>query len=70
VPQYSITGELICPGHVGIIYQAANAAKLGRSRARIQKVLPDVIWGRAVLRVADLRLCVEDAVLDGLVGLA
>jgi hypothetical protein len=32
LPRTSITGQLVKPGHVGTIYQAANAAYFGRNR--------------------------------------
>lgn len=35
------TGRIVTPGHVGTIYQAANAVYLGRSRAEPLRLLPD-----------------------------
>lgn len=39
------TGELVFPGHVGIVYQSTNATYAGRGTARTILVLPD---GRAL----------------------
>lgn len=41
VPRTTQEGRLIFPGHVGTIYQAGNAAYLGRGRARTLRLLPD-----------------------------
>jgi len=41
MPRRSTTGGLVLPGHVGTIYQAANAAYLGRATARTLRLLPD-----------------------------
>src|SRR5207245_3103999 len=43
------------PGHVGIIYQAANAAYTGRGTARTLTVLPDgtVFSERAAQKIRD-----------------
>lgn len=40
-PRTSSTGARVFPGHVGTIYQAHNAAYLGRSTARTLRLLPD-----------------------------
>lgn len=49
----SHAGDLVFPGHVGTIYQATNAAYLGRSKAEIRRMLPDgsVIHGRALAKI-------------------
>lgn len=46
-------GERIFGGHIGTIYQATNAAYLGRSKAETRRMLPDgtVIHGRALAKV-------------------
>ncbi len=41
VPRTTADSVLIFPGHVGTIYQAGNAAYLGRGRARTLRLLPD-----------------------------
>ncbi len=41
VPRTNLEGRLIFPGHVGTIYQAGNAAYLGRGQARTLRLLPD-----------------------------
>jgi hypothetical protein len=41
VPRRSRTGEVVMPGHVGIIYQASNAVYAGRSRSHKICLLPD-----------------------------
>lgn len=40
-PRAGRAGEIIMPGHVGTIYQATNAAYLGRGRARRLLMFPD-----------------------------
>ena len=40
-PRTTSTGNTIFSGHIGNIYQASNAAYLGRSKARILRLLPD-----------------------------
>ncbi|MCP1674460.1 hypothetical protein J2T57_001562 [Natronocella acetinitrilica] len=41
VPRRSSAGELVLPGHVGTVYQALNAAYLGRGSARTLLLGPD-----------------------------
>jgi hypothetical protein len=41
VPRTTADGRLVFPGHVGTIYQAGNAAYLGRGEARTLRLLPD-----------------------------
>ncbi len=41
VPRTTADGRAIFPGHVGTIYQAHNAAYIGRSTARTLRLLPD-----------------------------
>lgn len=41
MPRQSADGEVITPGHVGTIYQAANAVFLGRSKPRRLLLLPN-----------------------------
>jgi hypothetical protein len=41
VARRTSSGELVMPGHVGIIYQAHNACYFGRSKAERRRVLPD-----------------------------
>lgn len=40
-PRAAADGRLVFPGHIGTIYQAHNAAYLGRSTARTLRLLPD-----------------------------
>ena len=40
VPRQTAAGAVICPGHVGTIYQATNAIYTGRGTARTIIVLP------------------------------
>ncbi len=53
VPRNTTDGRLLFPGHVGTIYQASNAAYLGRSEARTLRLLPDatVYSARALQKV-------------------
>lgn len=53
LPRQRADGSIVMPGHVGIIYQASNAAYLGRGRARWITVLPDatVLNDRAMAKV-------------------
>ena len=55
-PRRSADGRLVLPGHVGTIYQAFNGVYLGRSTARIQRLLPDgtVFSDRAASKVRNL----------------
>lgn len=41
MPRRTADGQLIMPGHVGLIYQAKNAVYTGRSSARTRWLLPD-----------------------------
>lgn len=41
VPRTDQTGQVVFPGHLGIIYQASNAIRAGRSTARTLDLLPD-----------------------------
>lgn len=40
-PRVASDGTLVTPGHIGTVYQALNAVYLGRSAARILRLLPD-----------------------------
>jgi hypothetical protein len=46
-------GRVVCPGHVGTIYQAKSATYLGRSTARTIHLLPDgtTLTARALQKV-------------------
>lgn len=35
------SGELVCPGHVGVVYQALNGRHVGRTKARTLIIGPD-----------------------------
>lgn len=56
VRRTSADGRVICPGHVGTIYQAANALYAGRGDARTILVLPDgrTLNNRALSKVRGL----------------
>lgn len=41
VARTDAAGEVVFPGHLGHVYQATNAAYLGRATARTLRVLPD-----------------------------
>ena len=41
VPRASLTGVTVTPGHIGTVYQALNAAYLGRSSPRTLRLLAD-----------------------------
>ena len=41
VARYDTEGRVTMPGHIGIVYQALNAAHIGRSTVRTHWVLPD-----------------------------
>ena len=53
LPRLAADGSQVMPGHVGTIYQASNAAYLGRATARTLYLLPDgtVLNERAVQKV-------------------
>lgn len=55
VPRRARTGELVTPGHIGQIYQAANAVYTGRAWPRTLWVLPDgtVFNGQAQQKIRD-----------------
>ncbi len=52
-PRTTAAGEIIFPGHIGTIYQAHNAAYLGRGSARTLRLLPDgrVFSERAISKI-------------------
>lgn len=52
-PRKSQAGAVVFPGHYGCIYQAGNAAYLGRGAARTLRLLPDgtVLSARAIQKV-------------------
>lgn len=41
VPRQGLAGEVVMPGHVGVVYQALNARYVGRSAPRSLLVAPD-----------------------------
>lgn len=41
VPREGLAGEVVMPGHVGVVYQALNAVYVGRSAPRSLIVAPD-----------------------------
>jgi hypothetical protein len=53
VQRRDAAGRIVCPGHLGIIYQAKSAVYLGRSTARTQILLPDgtTLTARAAQKV-------------------
>jgi hypothetical protein len=53
VPRKATDGRLVFPGHLGTIYQAHNAAYLGRSRPSTLRLLPDgtVLSNRALQKL-------------------
>lgn len=53
VPRSTAAGRVIFPGHLGVIYQAHNAAYLGRATARTLRILPDgtVLSDRALSKI-------------------
>ena len=53
VPRTTLAGEIILPGHVGIVYQALGAVYAGRSTARTLRLLPDgtVLNDRTVQKI-------------------
>jgi hypothetical protein len=53
VPRRTADGELVFPGHLGVIYQASNAEYLGRTTPRRVLLLPDgrVLSERALSKV-------------------
>jgi hypothetical protein len=52
-PRTDVNGRQMFAGHVGTIYQASNAVLVGRSKARLLKLLPDccVLNERAVAKI-------------------
>lgn len=55
-PRTTLDGRQVFPGHVGTIYQAHNAAYLGRGKARLLRLLPDgrVFSERAISKIRSL----------------
>jgi hypothetical protein len=53
IPRKTARGQVVFPGHLGTIYQAHNAAYLGRGTARTLRLLPDgrVFSARAAQKV-------------------
>jgi hypothetical protein len=53
IPRQTVEGQQIFAGHIGIIYQASNAAYLGRGTARTLRLLPDgkVMSARAIQKI-------------------
>lgn len=53
VPRSTDAGVVVLPGHVGTVYQALNAAYLGRSTPRTLRLFPDgTVWSaRAMQKV-------------------
>jgi hypothetical protein len=53
VARRSSSGLVVFPGHIGTIYQAHNAAYLGRGNARTLRLLPDgsVLSARAISKL-------------------
>ena len=53
VPRRTAAGAVVFPGHLGVIYQATNAAYLGRGTARTLRLLPDgaVLSERAISKL-------------------
>jgi hypothetical protein len=41
IPRTTVAGNVVKPGHIGTIYQATNAAYLGRGNRRTLHLLPD-----------------------------
>lgn len=52
-PRLTAAGDVVMPGHVGTIYQAANARYLGRGTVRTLRLLPDgrVFSARAIQKI-------------------
>jgi hypothetical protein len=52
-PRADISGRLVFPGHLGIIYQASNAVYLGTGPRRTLRLLPDgrVFSNRAIQKI-------------------
>lgn len=52
-PRTTADGRQVFPGHVGTIYQAHNAVYVGRSKARILRLLPNgcVLHPRAIAKI-------------------
>lgn len=71
VPRRSADGDVVKPGHVGVIYQAFNGVWLGRGTARTLHLLPsgEVLSPRAIqkIRQGDVgwRYAVEQLVRAG-----
>lgn len=56
VARRDVSGRLVFPGHIGIVYQASNALYAGRGTARTILVLPDgrVLHERALSKLRSL----------------
>lgn len=52
-PRQTASGEAVFAGHIGTIYQASNAAFLGRGTARSLRILPDgkVLSDRTIQKI-------------------
>lgn len=52
-PRTTLEGRQVFPGHVGTIYQAHNGVLVGRSKARIHRMLPNgcVLSPRAMAKI-------------------
>jgi hypothetical protein len=52
-PRDTVAGDVVFAGHVGTVYQASNAAYLGRSKREAVRLLPDgsVLTRRAVSKL-------------------
>lgn len=52
-PRTTVAGDVVMPGHVGTIYQAANARYMGRGTVRTLRLLPDgrVLSARAIQKI-------------------
>lgn len=53
VPRTKVTGEVVFTGHIGTIYQATNAVYVGKSAARVARLLPDgrVLHERGLVKI-------------------
>lgn len=71
VPRSSADGQIILPGHVGVVYQSTNAIYCGRTKRNLLALLPDgtVFSARSMSKIRKrergYRYCVEQLVEAG-----
>lgn len=71
VPRSALDGQVILPGHVGVVYQSTNAVYCGRTKRSLLALLPDgtVFSARSMSKIRGrergYRYCIEQLVSAG-----